>query len=1068
MADPTFLDLGRYRVVSVLSDRSSRFACVYEAQDTKSGERVAVKVLSLTTTHRDIAEAMFRKEVDALEGFSHPAVVRLLAHFSERQDNRLGIVLELVAGGRTLEQLIKDVKAGRETRFTLRWRLEQLAALLDGIDNAHRRNVVHRDVKLANILFDREQKALKLADFGIARLLEHYGRGVGGPTLSAFYTRPFAAPEQVLQGDTSFPVDLHAFGLVAASLLTWQIPDETFKREQLGTFLAPLKKEIPDEQVFRDVQKMIEDLLSDTPSLRPRAHEVGRLLQILLERTAERTMVPIRLTTTVRASAAAQGCRTDAAILDDFNDGMRGRYEVAKPNDASLFSLRCFGRSLWLKLVPDSDRPEELVAVALGRNEPNLHARDRERACAVPFTLSSGQGSAEALIQRLYGEYEVAKRREDERRQKESLLSVAAFILARQRERMTRLRIRYEAVDDGKPAKTGFGQKLQSALGEKAPANPADEHFIARGDFLKVRIVDVTPWDDDDEPPPGLVDSWTDSLDNKSPFLVDEQPIATFHGYDREARILSLRLKGQHHKLRRRGELECKDLALEASLARQERALNQFYDNDCVNPSLGRLLLYPEENKLGEILPRGLIQSLEPKDALQSLVEHALAAQDFFFVQGPPGTGKTTVIAEVMAQILKQKPDARILLTSQANEAVNHALEALHKLTLDLGCDWRMVRDVAAERKERDGEFGFDTVFRAWCSSAKDDSESALAALLPTLPQEQQELVRQALAKWHDRVGLVDDVREDFAASVQVFGVTCLRVPTLWRILREVRFDWVIVDEAAKATPAEVLVSLVAGRRFVLVGDHRQLPPFLDTETEQDVAAANLDVERARRSLFEELFEKVPPANRVTLRRQFRMHKSIGNLVGQLFYHDLGGLDTGVPDQDRTMILDRFNRTNRVFWLNVNGKDKQEGTSWFNESEIDAIVDLLRQIEAELRLKNGRYTVGVIAAYAAQARRLHRAIMPSGKAWSALKIRVDTVDAFQGKQDDIIVYSIARVGEGERRFLSDRRRLNVAFSRAQRLLIIVGHHASAERVSRLASAIAMIPTENLLEAEARR
>lgn len=467
-------------------------------------------------------------------------------------------------------------------------------------------------------------------------------------------------------------------------------------------------------------------------------------------------------------------------------------------------------------------------------------------------------------------------------------------------------------------------------------------------------------------------------------------------------------------------------------------------------------------------MPRDLIQPLEPRDSLQSLVEHALAAKDFFFIQGPPGTGKTTVIAEVMAQILREEPEARILLTSQANEAVNHALEALHDVAGKLGCEWRMVRDAAAERKERDGEFAFDTVFRAWCARAKSASERALADFLPTLPQERQELVRQALAKWHERIGLVDDVREDFAASVQVFGVTCLRVPTLWRLLREVRFDWVIVDEAAKATPAEVLVSLVVGRRFVLVGDHRQLPPFLDTETEQDVAAANLDVERARRSLFEELFEKVPPSNRMTLRRQFRMHKSIGDLVGQLFYQDLGGLDTGVPDQQRTIDLERFNRSNRVFWLNVNGTDKPEGTSWFNESEIDAILDLLKQIEAELRAKNGRYTVGVIAAYAAQARRLQRAIMPTGKAWSALKIRVDTVDAFQGKQDDIIIYSIARVGEGERRFLSDRRRLNVAFSRAQRLLVIVGHRASAERIPRLASAIAMIPSENVLEAEARR
>jgi superfamily I DNA and/or RNA helicase len=79
-----------------------------------------------------------------------------------------------------------------------------------------------------------------------------------------------------------------------------------------------------------------------------------------------------------------------------------------------------------------------------------------------------------------------------------------------------------------------------------------------------------------------------------------------------------------------------------------------------------------------------------------------------------------------------------------------------------------------------------------------------------------------------------------------------------------------------------------------------------------------------------------------------------------------------------------------------------------------------------------------------------------------LQVRVDTVDAFQGKQDDLIVYSLVRVGEGEKRFLSDRRRLNVAFSRAKRLLAIVGHRESAEQSPRLSQAIKLIPAENII------
>ena len=102
--DAQTLDRGRYRVLSVLARRD--FASVYEALDTRTNERVAVKVLPLTAKDRGIAEAMFRKEISALDNFRNEAVVRLLAYFSEPEKSRLGIVLELVPGGQTLEAFI--------------------------------------------------------------------------------------------------------------------------------------------------------------------------------------------------------------------------------------------------------------------------------------------------------------------------------------------------------------------------------------------------------------------------------------------------------------------------------------------------------------------------------------------------------------------------------------------------------------------------------------------------------------------------------------------------------------------------------------------------------------------------------------------------------------------------------------------------------------------------------------------------------------------------------------------------------------------------------------------------
>lgn len=1058
MTDPRELDRGRYEVVAVLG--RSPYATVYEAHDRKTGDRVAVKVLSLAGSHREIVEAMFRKEVDALDGFDHPAVVGLRGRFTEADADRVGIVLELVPGGRTLEQMIGDVSAGRETRRPFRWRVEQLRRLLDALDAAHRRNVIHRDVKPANILIDSDTDELKLADFGIARLLEHYGRGVEGATLKQFYSRPYAAPEQVLSGEATFASDLHAFGLVAGVLLSGQLPAGDFRPPQLATLLEPLRSEIREATVHQALVDVLAGLLRADASLRPRVPAVQRVLADLVERAADRPAVPLRVTANARAKASAAGCTSPNAIFDDLNDGLRARYETAidRRTNQDSYLVKCYGRGLWAMLRPDDSQPEQLVLVDLGRNPGPLHARQREGASAAGFRLSEGYGSSETFVANLFQIFESERRRDEERRKKESLLSVAEFVLARQRERLMRLRIAYRVADAEGEKRTAFGEKLAAAIGPR-PSAASGQHE-ARGSFLRVEVLGVAPWEDAADPGNGLMDEWTHGLDKKTPFLLDGIVFATFNAYDSQKRILSLRLKSPR-KVPREGDFECKDIALDAALKRQESAIDHFVEDACVNPRLGRLLLYPEENRIGEVAPRELMQKLEPPVEMQSLVERALAAEDFFFVQGPPGTGKTTVIAEIMAQILVSDPNARILLTSQANEAVNNALDALRALGHERKASWRLLRDVSAERAGRD-QGGFEALLAEWVSATRDRSRAAFDAFAASSPPS-VDAVRSVLGRWSERLDRAEDVRQDYAESVQVFGVTCLRVPTLWRMLRDVRFDWVIVDEAAKATPAEVLVSLVVGRRFVMVGDHRQLPPFLDIETERDVKLAGLDVSRARKSLFEDLFDKVPEANRHAMRRQFRMHRSIGSFVGDLFYDDIGGLETGVPDEQRAVDLARFDRPHRVFWVDVAGEEKQQGHSWWNQREIDAVVKLLREIDQELAARGRRYKIGVIAAYAAQAERLRTALVPGASSWRAVETLIDTVDAFQGKQVDVLLYSLVRTGERENPFISDRRRLNVAFSRAKRLLVIVGHRESAQHQPRLARALALIPRDNVLD-----
>jgi hypothetical protein len=977
----------------------------------------------------------------------------MLRRFEE--GDLVGIVLELVPGRRNLEQMLLDVKAGKAMSRSLRWRLDQLRCVLDALDAAHRRSVIHRDVKPANILFDRDAETLKLSDFGIARILEHYGKGSPGATLHQFYTRPYAAPEQVLRGDATFASDVHAFGLVAAALLSGALPSEQFRTEELPTLLEPLRPQIKNSVLYQSLVDVLKRALSPEPAARPRLAAIEQVLAELVEKATEQPKAEIRIPSRVREKAEGYGVKTTESLLEDLNDGLRARYEeksADRTTGETSFSVRCLGRGLWAILKPEDGDPEKLVMVDVGRNPGPTHARQRERGTSPGFRLVEGTGSTERFVAVLYEAFESERRQEELRRKKESLLSVARFTLAAERQRMLRLRVSYRVLADTQ----GAGVNAAGPAGLKALSNR--DQYEARAGHLRVQVLEVAPWDLTSGSTDEMSDDWADGLDPKTPFLLDRATFATFHKYDRHSRTLTLRV-GQALQIPREGTFECKDVALDTSLRRQEKAIDRFVEDACVNQHLGRLLLFPEENSLGEVVPRRLLQVLEPQADMQALVQDALAAKDFFLVQGPPGTGKTTVITEVMAQILAEDPNARILLTSQANEAVSNALDALRVLGLEQKQSWRLLRDISPDRAEQEGG-GFDQLFAEWAAAVRKRSRAAIQSLTK-IEAPNAEAIRRVLTRWDERLDKASDVKDDYAESVQVFGVTCLRVPTLWRRLREVRFDWVIVDEAAKATAAEVMVSLVVGRKFVMVGDHRQLPPFLDHETEKDLKDAGIDHNRAKRSLFEELFGKVPDTNRRVMRRQFRMHRSIGKFVGDLFYADIG-LETGVADEERGVLVPRLDRPHRVFWLNVKGDESPMGHSWWNQAEVDAVMKMLSHINRELQAKSGEYKVGVIAAYAAQAARLQEALVTRTSSLRSLKVVVDTVDAFQGKQVEILIYSLVRVSQQENPFIGDRRRLNVAFSRGKRALIIVGHRDSAERQSGLARALQLIPSDNLL------
>ena len=261
------------------------------------------------------------------------------------------------------------------------------------------------------------------------------------------------------------------------------------------------------------------------------------------------------------------------------------------------------------------------------------------------------------------------------------------------------------------------------------------------------------------------------------------------------------------------------------------------------------------------------------------------------------------------------------------------------------------------------------------------------------------------------------------------------------RIIRDVEFDYVIVDEAAKATFPELAVSLNKAHKIILVGDHQQLPPVLDTEIIRN-NKEKLDEEGLAQGFFERMYNMFPEDNKHRLTIQYRMHPTIGTLISHVFYND--EIQNGVEAQDRELCIEGYEGI-AIEWISTSKYSTKERyekefdnngkKSYQNYLERNIVERKLLELDSKL-VK--RTKVAVITGYGSQKYILQT--MVKQHSFKHIEVDVDTVDAFQGSQKDIILYSTVRssgnkYGIG---FLKSEARINVAFSRARCLLIIVG------------------------------
>ncbi len=390
-------------------------------------------------------------------------------------------------------------------------------------------------------------------------------------------------------------------------------------------------------------------------------------------------------------------------------------------------------------------------------------------------------------------------------------------------------------------------------------------------------------------------------------------------------------------------------------------------------------------------------------------IEKALNADDYACILGMPGTGKTTMIAELVKLLVRQ--EKTVLLTSYTHSAVDTIMRKL----LDAP-EAKLLRLGNANKTHQD--------LKAFTS----------------------ELLTSAATVSSLEMSLM---------GANVVGTTCLSLGHV--IFSRRRFDYCIVDEASQITLPTCIGPLRFADRFVLVGDHFQLPPLVRNPIARD---GGLEV-----SLFKRLSEAHPDAVS-SLAAQYRMNADIMALSNKLIYSgrlrcgsvEVENLALQLPKMESAMhdlhagntipcsghgscwLRDMLSPARKAVFLDTDAMaavESKAGDLVQNAGEAKVITDM---VSAMVASGVAATDIAVITPYRQQIKLLTRAMQLR----NLHKVEILTADKAQGRDKSVVLVSLVRSNADRSvgRLLGDWRRINVAFTRAQRKLIVVGSRST--------------------------
>ena len=464
-------------------------------------------------------------------------------------------------------------------------------------------------------------------------------------------------------------------------------------------------------------------------------------------------------------------------------------------------------------------------------------------------------------------------------------------------------------------------------------------------------------------------------------------------------------------------------------------------------------------------------------DSQKIAIENSLSCENFFLIHGPFGTGKTRTLVELISQETRQ--NHKVLATAESNAAVDNILERLmdnkklnltrlghpqrvskhnitqtlaykvekHKLNKKIKKIHKKIDNLIEKRKVhtkptpqyRRGLGDYDILhFASKGKGARGVSSDKMKSMAKWIE------INQEIDEAHDEIKRIENrmIKNIIEESDVILATNS---SAALESIARVKFDVAIIDEASQATIPSILIPLAKAHRFILAGDHKQLPPTIISER-----AGELE-----KTMFEELIKMYPHKSQL-LNVQYRMNSLLMKFPNEEFYNN--GLRSASSVDEITIndILDSDHDEEALLFIDTSDvEDNREmhlkdSKSIVNKLEADISVSIARDY---LNAGISEDDIGIISPYADQVKIIQE----------NTPVEVKTVDGFQGREKEIIIISTVRSNEnGNIGFLKDLRRLNVAITRAKRKLIIIGNKDTLKINSTYSRLIKFVEENNLL------